>query len=210
MENINLDNRLNFTATTRNRNSIAAVLSKYISPNSLYLEIASGSGEHGVFFQGKFPSIIWQTSDPELVHRKSINSWIKHEHLSLKMPEPLDLDVEIRPWPITTQLKSLIKGIVCINMIHISPWTCTKALFEESKSYLVKNNFLMLYGPFLTTKIKTSKSNLNFHQSLKLQNPLWGLRQLDAVNKLAFENGFKQDEVIEMPANNLSVIYRLN
>ena len=210
MENINPDYRLNFPATTRNRESIAAVLSNYISPNSLLLEIASGSGEHGVFFQKKFPSITWQTSDPELVHRKSINSWIMHEGLYSKMPEPLDLDVEMRPWSINNRLGALIKGIVCINMIHVSPWTCTKALFEESKSYLDQNHFLMLYGPFLSKKIQTSESNLNFDQSLKLQNPLWGLRQLDEVNKLALENGFKLDKVIEMPANNLSVIYKVN
>ena len=210
MENINLDNRLNFPSTTRNRDSIAAVLSNYLSPNSLFLEIASGSGEHGVFFQKKFSSIIWQTSDPELVHRKSINSWIKHEGLLSKMPEALDLDVEIRPWPITKQLRSLIQGIICINMIHISPWTCTKSLFEESKNYLYQNNFLMLYGPFLRNNMQTSKSNLDFDHSLRLQNPLWGLRELDEVNKLALKNGFKQDKVFEMPANNLSVVYRLN
>ena len=210
MENINPDKRLNYPATKRNRDSIAAVLSNYIYPRSLILEIASGSGEHGVFFQKKFPSIIWQTSDPELVHRKSINSWIKHEGLSLKMPEALNLNVESSPWPISNQLRSLIKGIVCINMIHISPWNCTKALFEESKHLLDQNYFLMLYGPFLRKDVQTSESNLKFDKSLKLQNQLWGLRQLDEVNKLAIENGFKKDKVIEMPANNISVIYLLN
>ena len=134
MENINPDNRLNFPATARNRESIAAVLSKYISPNSLFLEIASGSGEHGVFFQKKFPSITWQTSDPELLHRKSINSWIMHEGLYSKMPEPLDLDVEIRPWSINNRLGALIKGIVCINMIHISPWSCTRSLLKNQRN----------------------------------------------------------------------------
>ena len=210
MGNINLDNRLNFPATTRNRDSIARVLSDYISPNSLFLEIASGSGEHGVFFQKIFPSIIWQTSDPELVHRKSINSWIKHEGLFFKMPKPLDINVEKRPWPITNQIRSLIKGVVCINMIHISPWSCTKALFKESKNNLNQNHFLMIYGPFIRKDVQTSDSNLNFDQSLKFQNPLWGIRHLDEVNKLAFMNGFVQDKVIEMPANNLSVIYRIN
>ncbi|WP_269617440.1 DUF938 domain-containing protein [Prochlorococcus marinus] len=209
MDNMNPDYRLNFPATSRNRDSIASVLSNYISPNSLLLEIASGSGEHGVFFQKKFPSITWQTSDPELVHRKSINSWIRHEGLYSKMPEPLDLDVEMRPWPITNRLVALIKGIVCINMIHISPWSCTRSLFEQSKKYLDQSNFLMLYGPFLRKERHTSESNLNFDQSLKIQNPLWGLRQLEEVNKLAEDNGFKLDKVIDMPANNLSVIYRL-
>jgi len=209
MENINPDNRLNFPATTRNRDSIAEVLSNYISPNSLLLEIASGSGEHGVFFQKKFPSITWQTSDPELVHRKSINSWIMHEGLYSKMPEPLNLDVDIRPWSITNRLGALIKGIVCINMIHISPWSCTRSLFEESKKYLDQCNFLMLYGPFLRKEKQTSESNLNFDQSLKIQNPLWGLRNLEDVNVIASENGFNLDKVIDMPANNLSVIYRI-
>ncbi len=209
MDNINPDYRLNFPATTRNRESIAAVLNNYISPNSLLLEIASGSGEHGVFFQKKFPSITWQTSDPELVHRKSINSWIMHEGLYSKMPEPLDLDVEKRPWSINNRLGALIKGIVCINMIHISPWSCTRALFEESKKYLDQCNFLMLYGPFLRKEKQTSESNLNFDQSLKMQNLRWGLRNLENVNDIAFKNGFKLDNVIDMPANNLSVIYRL-
>ena len=209
MDNINPDYRLNFPATTRNRDSIAAVLSNYISPNSLLLEIASGSGEHGVFFQKKFPSITWQTSDPELVHRKSINSWIMHEGLYSKMPEQLDLVVEMRPWSINNRLGALIKGIVCINMIHISPWSCTRSLFEESKKYLDQCDFLMLYGPFLRKEKQPSESNLNFDQSLKMQNPLWGLRNLENVNDIAFKNGFKLDNVIDMPANNLSVIYRL-
>ena len=206
---INLDNRLFFPATRRNRDFIASVLSQYISANGLLLEIASGSGEHGVFFQNKFPTIIWQTSDPNLVNRKSIVSWIKHNGLLSKMPKPLDLDVELRPWPITNQIRSLIKGIVCINMIHICPWTTTKALFEESKSHLHKNNFLMLYGPFLRKEIKTSQSNLIFDQSLKSQNPLWGLRHVDDLNNIASKNGFVHEKIIEMPANNLSIIYRL-
>ena len=209
MVNINPDYRLNFPATTRNRDSIAEVLSNYIFPNCWLLEIASGSGQHGVFFQKKFPLITWQTSDPELDHRKSINSWIKHEGLYSKMPEPLNLDVEMRPWTITNRLGALIKGIVCINMIHISPWSCTRSLFEESKKYLDQSNFLMLYGPFLRKERQTSESNLNFDQSLKIQNPLWGLRTLENVNDIAFGNGFKLDNVIDMPANNLSVIYRI-
>ena len=210
MENLNKDNRLIFPATIRNRNAIAEVLSKYLIPNGLFLEIASGSGEHGVFFQKIFPSITWQTSDPELVHRRSIISWINYQGLSSKMPSPLCLDVENRPWPITKQQKDQIKGIICINMIHICPWSCTKALFEESKSFLGKNNFLMLYGPFLRAKIKTSETNLKFDQSLKLKNPQWGLRKLDDVTKIASKNGFHKDKIIEMPANNLSVIYRFN
>ena len=94
-------------------------------------------------------------------------------------------------------------------MIHISPWSCTRSLFQESKNYLDQSSFLLLYGPFLRKEKQTSESNLNFDQSLKIQNPLWGLRNLENVNHIAVKNGFKLDNVIEMPANNLSVIYRL-
>ena len=210
MSNPRADNRLFFPATIRNRFSIAEVLSNYLIPNGVFLEIASGSGEHGVFFQKFFPSITWQTSDPESVHRRSITSWINHQGLSSKMPDPLCLDVENRPWPITKQQKTQIKGIICINMIHISPWSCTKALFEESKCFLGNNNFLMLYGPFLRAEIKTTESNLKFDQSLKFKNPQWGLRNLDFVSRIASKNGFQEEKIIEMPANNLSVIYRFN
>ena len=210
MEHLNLEERLFFPATLRNRDPIAKVLSQYITPKGVLLELASGSGEHGVFFQKIFPTITWQTSDPKLLHRKSIISWIAHHQLSMKMPEPLDIDVEKRPWPITNKLKSLIKGIVCINMIHISPWSCTKALFEESKNILKKNHFLMLYGPFLRKDKQISEGNFNFDLSLKMQNPLWGIRHLEKVNEIALNNGFDQQNIIEMPANNLSVIYRLN
>ena len=210
MEHVNLNDRLIFPATLRNRDSISEVLSQYIRDNGVLLEIASGSGEHGVFFQEIFPSIIWQTSDPELIHRKSIISWIAHQGLSSKMPDPLDIDVEKRPWPITSQIRSLIIGIVCINMIHISPWSSTKALFEGAKNNLYQNNFLMLYGPFFRIDKETSLSNLSFDRSLKLQNPLWGIRHLESVTEIASKNGFEQEKIFDMPANNLSVIYRLN
>ena len=210
MEPVNLNDRLIYPATIRNRVSISHALAKYIPQNGVLLEIASGSGEHGVFFQKCFPSITWQTSDPESLHRKSIISWISHQGLCSTMPQPLDIDVDIRPWPITKKLRALIKGIVCINMIHISSWTCTRSLFEEAKNLLNKNQFLMIYGPFFRNDKQTSESNVNFDQTLKHQNPLWGIRNLDSVNEIAFSNGFKQDKVIEMPANNLSVIYLLN
>ena len=210
MKDLNLNDRLMFPATLRNRLPIANVLGNFIPPKGVLLEIASGSGEHGVFFQNIFPSITWQTSDPELLNRKSIISWIAYKGLSAKMPEPLDIDVEKRPWQITNELRYLIKGIVCINMIHISPWSCTKALFEESKEYLNKHNFLMIYGPFIRKDKKTTQSNLNFDQSLKLQNPRWGVRHLDRVNEIASNNGFVQEKIFDMPANNLSVIYRPN
>ena len=103
-----LDNRLFFAATQRNRDFIGDVLCKIIKKDGLILEIGSGSGEHGIVFQKRFPEIIWQTSDPDLLHRKSINSWIDYEELNKKMPQPLELDVENIPWKIPLNFAKIL------------------------------------------------------------------------------------------------------
>ena len=115
-----LDNRLFFSATQRNKDYIGDVLSRVIKKERFILEIGSGSGEHGVVFQKRFPQIIWQTSDPDLKHRKSIISWIEHEELTKKMPQPLDLDVQNIPWEISSNCDHSVQGVVSINMIHIA------------------------------------------------------------------------------------------
>jgi len=202
-----LDNRLFFPATQRNRDCIGDVLSRIIKKGSV-LEIGSGSGEHGVVFQKRFPEIIWQTSDPELVHRKSISSWIDYEDLTKKMPQPLELDVEKVPWKIPLNLKYSLQGIVSINMIHVAKWNCTKELFKQSGILLEEGQFLMLYGPFKIGNKHTSRSNYLFDNSLKMQNDFWGIRSLEEVTFEAKKNGFFQEDVICMPANNFSIIYR--
>ncbi len=203
-----MDSRLFFPATQRNRNCIGDVLNRVIKKNGFILEIGSGSGEHGVVFQKRFPQIIWQTSDPELVHRKSISSWIEYEELNKKMPQPLTLDVETNPWEIPLKLANSLQGIVSINMIHIARWNCTVALFRESGKLLKNEQFLVLYGPFKIDNKHTSKSNYLFDNSLKIQNYLWGIRNLEDVSNEAKKNGFHQEEIINMPANNFSIIYK--
>ena len=203
-----MDNRLFFPATKRNRTYIGDVLSRIIQNNGSILEIGSGSGEHGVSFQKRFPKTIWQTSDRDLRHRQSISSWIFYEKLNTKMPQPLAIDVEITPWEITSELGLSLQGIVSINLIHISSWNCTRSLFKESGKLLNNGKYLMLYGPFKIANKHLSQSNYLFDQSLKMQNNNWGVRNLDKVNEEAYNNGFVQKELILMPANNLSVIYR--
>ncbi len=105
------------------------------------MEIGSGSGQHGVVFQKRFPEIIWQTSDPQLLHRKSINSWIEYEDLNKKMPQPLEIDVEKIPWKVPLKLAHSLQGIVSINMIHVANWSCTISLFRESRQLLKRDNF---------------------------------------------------------------------
>jgi len=202
-----LDNRLFFSATQRNRHCIGDVLSRIIKKGSV-LEIGSGSGEHGVAFQKRFPKIIWQTSDPELLHRKSISSWIEHEDLTKKMPQPLEIDVEKVPWKIPLRLAHFLQGIVSINMIHVAKWSCTVELFRESGKLLNKGQFLILYGPFKICNKHTSESNYLFDNSLKMQNDIWGIKNLEEVCNESKKNGFSQEEIIRMPANNFSIIYR--
>jgi len=203
-----LDKRLFSPATQRNRESIGDVLSKIIKKDGLILEIGSGTGEHGVVFQKRFPRIIWQTSDPYLLHRESIISWIEYEGLKKKMPQPLDLDVENIPWKIPFNLANFLQGIVSINMIHVAKWTCTIALFEEAGRLLKNGRFLILYGPFKIDKKHISQSNYIFDNSLKIQNDLWGVRNLEEVTDEAKKKGFIQEDIIRMPANNFSIVYR--
>ena len=203
-----MDKRLFFSATQRNRDVIGDVLSRIIKKDGLILEIGSGSGEHGVVFQKRFPEIIWQTSDPNLLHRKSIFSWIEYEGLSKKMPKPLELDVENIPWNIPLKLANSLQGIVSINLIHVAKWTCTVALFKEAGKLLNKEQFLLLYGPFKIGNKHTSQSNYIFDNSLKMQNEFWGIRNLEEVTDEAKQNGFFQEDIIMMPANNFSIIYR--
>ncbi len=203
-----MDNRLFFPATERNKESIVEVLSRILLTKGYILEIGSGSGEHGVVFQKCFPEITWQLSDPELIHRNSISSWIEYEKLNLKMPQPLNINVEKIPWEIPSELLLSIQGIISINMIHIASWNCTKSLFKESGRLLKNGQFLMLYGPFKIGNKHISESNKMFDSSLTMQNKYWGVRDLGEVSEEATKNGFIEEEVIRMPANNFSVIYR--
>ena len=203
-----MDNRLFFPATQRNRDCIGDVLSKIIKKNDSILEIGSGSGEHGVVFQKRFPEIIWQTSDPDLRHRKSIISWIEYEELNKKMPQPLELDVEKVPWKLPLKLSNSLQGIVSINMIHVAKWNCTIELFKGAGKLLKKGQFLILYGPFKIGNRHTSQSNYFFDNSIKMKNDLWGIRNLDEVSNVAKKSGFFQENIFSMPANNFSIIYK--
>ena len=202
-----MDERLFFLATERNKKHILEELSKLFLKKGYVLEIASGSGEHAVFFQKYLKDITWQTSDPNNKCLKSIKSWIAHEGLSNKMPEPLNIDVQKTPWPINREIIKSINCIVCINMIHITPWTCTKKLFEESGKILLKNHILFIYGPFKINNKHISESNKEFDNDLKNQNKQWGVRDLEKVNEIADKNNFLNQKIIKMPANNFCLIY---
>ena len=205
-----MDYRLFFPASQRNKKYIGNILSKILNEKGYILEIGSGSGEHGIEFQKRFPEITWQTSDPNIEHRKSISSWIDYEGLNIMMPQPLDINVNERPWRIYSNLRESLLGIISINMIHITTWKCIRSLFKESGKLLNRNNkqFLLLYGPFKINNKYTSKSNKIFDESLKMQNNNWGIRDLEEVKNVAKDNGFKQNDLIAMPSNNFISIFR--
>ena len=203
-----MDYRLFFPATQKNKEYIGDVLSNINLKKGSILEIGSGSGEHSIEFQKRFKQIIWQTSDPNLNYRRSISSWINHEKLNKKMPEPLEIDVTRIPWKIPNKIKNNLQAIVSINMIHIAPWKCTISLFKESGRLLNIDKLVILYGAFKIKNKHISDSNFLFDESLKMQNINWGVRNLEEVNHQATINGFIHKSLIKMPSNNFMVIYQ--
>ena len=196
------DHRLQYPATARNRGVILDVLRGVLPPSGIVLEIASGSGEHIVHFAGALPALTFQPSDPEADALRSIAAWTLDSRATNVRP-PLQLDASAETWPITSA-----DAVLCINMIHISPWSATEGLMHGSARILKSGAPLYLYGPYRRTDIVTAPSNEAFDESLKSRNAEWGLRELDDVTKLAESAGFSGPQVIEMPANNLSVIFR--
>ena len=205
------DARLVFPATARNREPIADVLSDWLPASGTVLEIASGSGEHAVAFQTRFPGIRWQASDPDPLHRRSINAWITASGLNARMPIALDLDVQKQPWNLPEPVVTDLAALVCINLLHISPADCTRALLKQAEQLLPQTAPLIIYGPFKRGGCHTIESNANFDQSLKERNPSWGLRDLEWVLELASEqDAFEINACLSMPANNLTIVLSRN
>ena len=193
---------LNAPATERNRGPIVDVLRRVLPPRGLVLEIASGTGQHVAYFAECFPALRWQPSDIKPANLDSIRAWMAHQGLGNLEP-PVSLDVAQQPWPVAHA-----DAIVCINMIHIAPWSATKALLRGTARLLSKGGPLYLYGPFKRNGAHTAPSNQRFDESLRSDDPQWGVRDLEEVQQLAVAAGFGLAEIVAMPANNLSVIFR--
>jgi SAM-dependent methyltransferase len=197
------DTRLRYPATARNREPILAVLREHLPPTGIVLEIASGSGEHVVHFAKAFPALSFHPSDPEPGARASIDAWAAHEGLTnVARAMPLDVTAAT-PWPLARA-----DVILCINMIHISPWAATQGLMRGAASVLAPGGLLYLYGPYKQGGGHTAPSNEAFDADLRARNPAWGVRDLETVTAEAEAVGLKPAAVIAMPANNLSVLFR--
>lgn len=188
-------------ATQRNRDAIVAVLRDALPSSGLVLEVASGSGEHAVHFAAAFPALDWQPTDPDPAALASIAAWRVEADLPNLRP-PLRLDAAT-DWPVAQA-----DAILCINMIHISPWEATLGLLRGAGAALPSGGLLYLYGPYTRKGVDTVASNLSFDVSLKSRDPRWGLRAAEDVIAAAEAEGLIFDRLIAMPANNLSLLFR--
>jgi SAM-dependent methyltransferase len=194
-------------ATQRNREPILAVLRRVLPKTGSVLEIASGSGEHAVFFAEQLPGLVFQPSDPDPEHRESIAAWRAQAGLA-NLRAPIALDVTAPDWEGAAGIPRALAAILCINMIHISPWPAALGLLRGAARALRADGVLYLYGPYRREGRHTAESNAAFDRSLRGQNPEWGVRDLESVVGAAEAEGFALAEVAAMPANNLSLILR--
>ena len=203
-----MDARQYAPATQRNREPIWKVLAAVLQPNSNVLEIASGTGEHAVYFASKLKSGRWTPSEINPAARESIIAWrntSRVDHFDL----PLSIDVTQKNWWQQVIKSNInVNAIVNINMIHISPWQACLGLLEGAGNILPSGGILYLYGPYRRNGEHTAPSNARFDTSLRDRNSAWGIRDLEAVEKAAASWNLKLEKVLEMPANNLSVIFK--
>ena len=190
------DPRRHAPATLRNRQAIAEQLETALPDGGRVLEIASGTGEHASFFAGLFSQLDWQPSEPDPALRQSIVAYGQDSGLANLAP-PLDLDVTQRPWPVDS-----VAAILCVNLLHIAPWFVTEALMAGAGDVLPVGAPLMIYGPFMREGRHTAESNAAFDRGLRAENPAWGVREMEAVENLARQNGLALADVAAMPANN--------
>ena len=188
-------------ATERNREPIRAVLARALPAAGTVLEVASGSGQHAVHLAAAFPNLAWQPSDPDATALASIAGWRDEAGLP-NLRAPLALDASSPAWPITAA-----DAVLCINMIHISPWAATVGLLAGAARILPPGGLLYLYGPYVIDGV-TAPSNAEFDRSLQSRDPSWGVRELRDVEAAAARAGFALADTIGMPANNHSVLFR--
>jgi hypothetical protein len=193
-------------ATQRNREPILEVLQRILPTQGNILEVASGTGEHALFFASHLPSCQWIPSDSNPILRDSINAWAK-DCPKDNLAAALAIDARENPWLVETENIS-ISAIVNINMIHISPWSACLGLMAGAGRILQEQGILYLYGPYKQEGKHTAPSNETFDQSLRSQNPDWGVRNLEDVIARAQKQGLDLLEIVAMPANNLSVIFQ--
>jgi Protein of unknown function (DUF938) len=213
--NDSLDRRRYAPATERNREPILAVLQQVLPPTGTILEISSGTGEHGIFMAPQLAPRSWLPSDPNPDARASIAAWQRFAPCD-NIYSPIDLDASSSEWSIESGSVTIcdltqqpITAIVNINMIHIAPKSAYLGLFAGANRILPIGGILYLYGPFKQGGVHTAPSNAAFDESLRSQNPEWGVRDLEEITAVAQSHNLAFQKVYPMPANNLSVVFKV-
>lgn len=197
-------------AADRNKVPILEVLKKHLKTDNnkqlSCLEISSGSGQHVVFFASSLPDVEFQPSELTDENLRSIQEYVREAKLQ-NVLQPLKLDIlePVLNWNLPKQSYDVILNI---NMIHITPWECSVALFEKSSQILSKNGLLISYGPYAVNGVITPESNCKFDMSLKERNPEWGLRDIAELEKLANKFSMELKEAVDMPSNNKTLIWK--
>lgn len=195
------DARRTSPAAQRNAAAIAEVLGEVLPAAGLVLEIASGSGEHSLAFAGRWPGLTWQPTDRDPDALASIDAWAAGAGLTNIRPARR-LDVEDWPWPIPAA-----QAVICINLVHIAPWSACEALMRGAAAVLPPGAPLYLYGAMKVGGEFTADSNAAFDRSLRARDPAWGVRDLEAVEAEARANGLRLVRTAAMPANNFSLVF---
>ncbi len=196
------DARRSAPSVQRNREPILGVLGRVLPAAGLVLEAASGTGEHARFFAEKLPALVWQPSDPDEDNRASIAAW-RQETALPNLLAPIALDVTWERWPLERAA-----AMLNINMVHIAPWAACEGLMRGAGRVLPPGAPLVLYGPFRRGGRHTAPSNEAFDQGLRARNAAWGVRDLGEVERVAAAAGLVLREIVEMPSNNLSLVFR--
>ena len=197
-----MDSRETAPAAERNKQPILDVLARVLPPHGLVLEIGSGTGQHVAHFAAALPALTFQPGEMDIERHASITAWTAEARLSNVRP-PVAIDLTRRPWPVTAA-----DAIVCINVIHISPWEATLALMAGAGRLLPAGGVLVTYGPYLRGGVHTSPGNEAFDESLRARDPRWGVRDIDQVASVAGPEGLALEETVAMPANNLTLVWR--
>jgi len=190
-------------AADRNKQPILDVLREVLTAHGNALEIASGTGQHVAWFAAALPQWTWQPTDAMPVAMESISAQITEQGLRNVRP-PLVLDVMAPEWlPGDAQFDL----IYCANMLHISPWATCTALMRGGARHLAPTGVLVTYGPYLEDGVPTSEGNVTFDQSLRTQDPAWGIRRREDVEQEAARVGLRLRARHAMPANNLLLVW---